>query len=277
MQYIDNAKYGKTNILSPEQAVMSGQIRTDNLDDLRRFERCFPIQPEVVLALAEKINERFTDVESITPGEKVKIIFNDLLPGCFSPAVASGWRATLQFTIGDRDTYTVDVADGKVNIQEGRHGTSTCSSTMEPDTLFSVLRFEALNDAHQFDDVDVLDDGEELNMELDDSQLELIAGGKGSCGAEGCGADGCGAAATGAGVCGGAACGAAATGAGACYSAVGGATACGADGCAAAGCGAAACGAAACGANVCAIEACAADACGADACAIDVIPVIPFI
>ena len=39
MPYIDAPQTGRRPIVNPELAVMSGQIKTTNVDDLRRFRR----------------------------------------------------------------------------------------------------------------------------------------------------------------------------------------------------------------------------------------------
>lgn len=312
MQYIDQPDFGKKQILNPEQAVITGLIKTDNVDDLRTFQRLFPFKPEAVIKISNEVRGEAEASGGLSAGQKADIIFDRLLPEVFTPSAAPGWTGNIHFKIDNTDSHTVTVADGRAKVQEGLHGEPTSSVSMDAETMSAIMRFEALRQADQLDEVNIVESEESMDAELDDSQLELVAGGKGTCAAEACGGDACGAEATGAGACGGAACGAAACGADACgadacggaacggaacgaavsgvgvcggdacAAAAGGAGACGGAACAADACGAAACGlaaggATACGADACGIAACGADACAADACGIDVIPGVPLI
>lgn len=312
MQYIDQPDFGRKQILNPEQAVVTGLIKTDNVDELRVFQRLFPFKPEIIVKISNDVREEVEQKGgSLSAGEKADIIFDRLLPATFTPAAAPGWSGNIHFKIDDTDTHTVTVANGEVNVKEGLHGEPTSEVSMDAETMSAIMRFEALRQADQLDEVNIVQDEESMDSELDDSQLELVAGGKGGCAAEACGGDACGAEATGAGACGGAACGAAACGADACGGAACGGAACGGAACGAAACGADVCGGDACGAaaggagacgaaacyadacaaaacavaagggacaaDACAIDLCAADACAADACAIDVVPGVPLI
>ena len=322
MQFIDQPKTGRFAILSPELAVVSGKIKTDSIDDLRRFERAFPFDPRAVIAVAQDVLERENVSGKVspdkaqrllTPKEKSDIVFKELLPRVYRPGAAPGWTSDLYFNIEGAGDYTVSVKPDGVRVAEGKVGDPDANVAMDAGTFAAVMRFEALDDSGQLDEVNVVDD-EGRSEELSDDQLELVAGGKGetaaACGAEACGGDACAGAACGAaaagggacagaacatdvggaGVCAGAACGAAAGGAGACAGDACGGAACGAAAGAGSGCGAAACGAAACagdfcGAAACPAAACAGAVCGADVapgpdigpCAINVIPLIPFI
>lgn len=317
MQFIDQPDFGRKQILNPEQAVITGLIKTDNVDDLRTFQRLFPFKPETIIKVSNEVRAEAEASGGLSDGRKADIFFDRLLPECFTPSAAPGWTGNIHFKINETDSHTVTVANGKASVREGLHGEPTSEVNMDAQTMSAIMRFEALRQADQLDEVHVVEDGEGIQAELDDSQLELVAGGKGACGAEAggaqaCGADACGGAACGAeasgagacaaAVCGGAACGGDACGADACGGAVCGAAvggvgacggdacgaaaggasacggaACGADACGAAACGIAAGGATACGADACGIAACGADACAADACGIDVIPGIPLI
>ena len=306
MQYIDQPKMGRHAILSPQMAVISGQIKTNSVDDLRQFERSFNFDPRVVVELSKDVFSR-TDLGEkedgtvdpeqaghiFSPKEKTDIFFKELIPRIYDANRAPGWTANLYFDIEGAGDYTVSVQAGGVRIADGKEGEPDANISMDVETFSSVMRFEVLDDANQMKDLVVVDD-ESRSLELSDDQLELVAGGKGggSCGAEAsgasaCGSDHCGAAASGAtaagasacgvavgaaGVCGGDACGAAAgvataCGGAACAAAAGAGTACGGDGCVAAAGAGSACGAAVCGAAACAGDACGVATCTAAACA----------
>ena len=104
MQYIDNPNSGRHMILSPELAVMSGAIRTDSVDDLRRFERAFPFDPRVVVAVSKEVldshgiqgrrDPSFARAV-LAPKEKTDIVFKTLLPKGYLPAAAPGWTASM--------------------------------------------------------------------------------------------------------------------------------------------------------------------------------------
>jgi len=306
MEYVDKPFGADVHILDPQTAFMAGKIKTTNIDDLRMFERAFPAKPEVLVNVAKQQQEKDDHVvkttDDIPAKDKADLLFLKVLPMCFVPANAGDWETNIHFKVTGAADYTISVANGACAISEGLLGEPDTVIESEYDDFRLILRHIVLRDSTLVseDQLEEWDDDIELDMELEDDQLEAIAGGKG-CGAEAsagtaCGADGCGAAA-GAGVaCGAAACGADASagtacGAAACGAAVGVGSVCGADACAAAAgvgtaCGAAigvgacagdACGAAL-GAGVCAGNVCGVDILGgADCgpCAINVIPLVP--
>lgn len=246
MQYIDHPKTGRQAIVNPELAVISGQIKASNIDELRRFRRAFPLNPHTLLNIAKQVHPEWERKGEFTAKDKTDIAFKKLIPACFAPAAAAGWNANLHFHINGAGSYTVAVKNGKVDIQDGAQGSPTSVISMDAATFSSIMRFSALESADQLDDVKIVDD-ESADAELDDERLALVAGGKGSsaCGGEACGGDACGGAA----------------------------------------CGGAACAGDACGAAACAGDICAGEACGADfspgpdlgPCALNVIPIIPGI
>ncbi len=308
MEYVDKPFGADVHILDPQTAFMAGKIKTSNIDDLRMFERAFPANPEVLVnvAKAEQGAEGGTVVEStedVPAKAKTDLLFLKVLPMCFIPANAPEWETNIHFKIAGAGDYTIAVANGETEITEGLNGEAESVIESDYEDFRLILRHIVLRDSTLVaeEQLEEWDDEIELDMELEDDQLEAVAGGKGSCGAEAaaataCGADACGAAAGVANACGAAACGADAgaynaCGAAACGAAVGYGTVCGADACAAAAgvgtaCGAAAgvgacagdvCGAAV-GAGVCAGNVCGIDVLGgADCgpCAINVIPLVP--
>lgn len=306
MQYADKPFGADVPIMSPENAYMSGALKTDNLDDLRRFEAVFPLQPQVVMKTALELRDFYSKRGSLpTSKEKMDVLFLNMIPKVFVASAAADWNANLQFKIEGAGDYTVTVKGGAVVPTEGLVGKPTCTVTSHFENFRKLLRFEMLEDSGGFSQqqLERWQDDESMDRELSDDMLEAVAGGKGGggCGAEAshqtaCGADACGAAAGGRTACGAAACAVAggaytACGADACGAAVGIGTACGAAACPAAACAGAACGAdagvgacagAACGAAVGA-GVCAGNVCGVDVlggadvgpCAINVIPCVP--
>jgi hypothetical protein len=269
MQFVDKPFGSNVAILSPENAYMSGVLKSTNLDDLRRFERVFPLNPKTVMDTVLALRDEYAKRPEITPKDKMDVLFLTLVPKCFLPDQAYGWSAVLHFKINGAGEYTVAVSENEVSTVAGLKGTPTAVITAEYEDWRKLMRYELLEDSGLVEtkQLDSWQDEESIDRELSDDMLEAVAGGKGgSCGAEAsagnaCGADACGAAAGAGGACGAAACGAAAG-----VGTVCGAAACAADACAAAACGAAAgagaCGAAGCGANA-GVGACAGDACGA--------------
>jgi hypothetical protein len=246
-----------------------------------RFNIVFPFDPRKVLDVSAQVLSDFASKPEVTPKDKADAIFGRLLPECFNATAAGDWDATFHFKIADVGDYTVKVANGQALTTEGLVGTPTCEVATDWGTLSRILKFQILEDASEAlpgrgdgtrARAVLKEAGEELDEELSDDMLEMVAGGKGEppppavCGAEhGCTAD----------ACGGAACGAAAGGTGACAAAVCGAATGGAGVCAGDVCGAAACVAAAGAGGVCASEACAVaagagTACAAAACSTDV-------
>ena len=304
MQYVDRPFASDVHIVSPEMAYMAGKLKTDNVQALRTFERTFPLNPQVVMSTVLALRDEYAQREEVTAKDKMDVLFNDIVPKCYLADQDEPGSATVyHFKIGGAGDYTVSVTDGVATGADGLVGEATCTVSSEYDDFRQVLRYELLEDSGQVssDQLEAWSDEEDLDAELDDEQLEAIAGGKGGCGAEAsagsaCGADYCGAAAGAGNACGAAACAADAgagnaCGAAACGAAVGVGTACGADACAAAAgagtvCGAAAgvgacagdvCGAAV-GAGVCAGNVCGVDIlAGADVgpCAVNVIPLVP--
>lgn len=302
MQYIDQPHSARQPIVNPELAVIAGQIKASNLDDLRRFRRAFPMNPNTLLRVAEQVRPSLQAKKSVSAKDKTDIVFKQLIPATFLPAAAAGWNANLHFNIAGAGNYTVNVRNGAVSTAEGSVGAPTSVISTDADTFNAIMRFQALDGAHMLNSP-LLKDDEDTDTELDDEKLELVAGGKGSssvCAGEACGGDACGAAACAGAACGGDACGAASCagdvcgaatcaadvgGGGVCAAAAGGAGACAGAACAAAACGADACAGDACAAAACSAAACAAAACGADAgigpdfgpCAVNVVPILPFI
>lgn len=304
MEYVDTPYTNDTPIVSPENAFMTGALKTDNLEDLRRFERAFPLEPHVVMNKAKEMQKAYQERGSLpTDKEKMDLLFLDLTQKVFRKDQAEGWDANIHFKITGGGDYTITVSGGelKANV-EGLQGEATSTVTATCDDWKKILRYEMLEDSGQLktETLDSWQSEEALDADLSDEMLEQVAGGKG-CGAEAsaataCGADSCGAAAGGVGACGAAACGAdaglaTACGAAACGAAVGAYGVCGADVCAAAAgvgtaCGAAA-GVGACAGDVCgaAVGAgvCAGNVCGVDVlggadigpCAVNVIPIVP--
>lgn len=278
MQFVDKPFGSDVPIVSPENAFMSGALKTDNLDDLRRFERTFPLNPNIIMGKALEMRDFYQKRGSLpTAKEKMDILFVELVPKVYVAANGAGWNAVIHFKIDGASDYTVKVANGTVTTSEGLVGTATCTVTAHYETWRKLLRYELLEDSGQvpITKLQTWQDEESVDKELSDEMLESVAGGKG-CGAEAaagqaCGKDSCGAAAGAGNACGAAACGAAGgvggvCGAAACGAAVGGGTVCGGAACGADACGGAACGAAACGAAACGAAACGGDA-GVGACA----------
>lgn len=267
MQFVDKPFGSNVAILSPENAYMAGVLKSTNLDDLRRFERVFPLNPKIVMDTVVSLRDEYAKRKEITPKDKMDVLFLTLVPKCFLADQAYGWNAVMHFKIGGAGDYTVAVNEGEASTSAGLKGTPTAVITADYEDWRKLMRYELLEDSGivEAKQLDSWQDEESVDRELSDEMLESVAGGKG-CGAEAsagnaCGADACGAAAGAGGACGAAACGAAAG-----VGTVCGAAACAADACAAAACGAAAgagaCAAAGCGANV-GVGACAGDACGA--------------
>lgn len=302
MLYLDQPKTGSHAVISPEMALMEGRIRTDGVDDLRSFERAFPLDPQVVLEVSKEVMQRHNVDGTMDPGrartllspkEKSDIYFKEILPKVYRPSAVPGWTANLYFLIEGAGDYTVAASPTGVSVAEGEVGEPTSKTVISMPSFQALLRWEALEGASQLDDVRVVSD-EDQSDELTDDQLELVAGGKkkkkNSCSAEAtqaaaCASDQCAAAAGGGTACGGALCDADAGGGAACGGAVCGLAACGGDAC-----GADACGGDACAGNVCAVAlgpvgGCAAQACAADfapgpdfgPCALNIVPAVPFI
>lgn len=307
MQFVDKPFSDNVALMSPEHAYMAGRIKTNDLEELRNFERAFPFRPEVVVEVfKELVAASKKRPEPPTEQEKIGYAFERILPRCYTPANAPEWDAIIHFTIEDMADYTIRVNGVEAKVSPGLEDEPTSTILMDYETYRAVLRFEIIEDSHQISTQQLAEwetDEEMMDAELSDAQLEAVAGGKGcgaeACGGDACGADGCGAAAGGGTICGGAACGAdacggAACGGDACGAAGGVGTACGGAACGAAACAADACGAAACGGAACAAAACGADvgvgvcagnACGANIlggadvgpCAVNVIPGLPLI
>jgi hypothetical protein len=307
MQFIDKPFADTMALVSPEHAYLAGRIKTDQLEELRNFQRAFPFNPTVVIASFQELARRFPDAnQPPSDQERIAFAFEYLLPRIYSPKSVGDWEGVLHFTITDRDArFTVAVDGEKAEVSRGLNGTPTAEISMDHETYRAVLRYTALEDSTMVSAEQLADweTQEELaSSELSDDQLEAVAGGKG-CGAEASAQTACGADSAGGSIAVRTACGAAA-----CGGAVGGYTACGADACGVAAsigtvCGAAACPAAAgvgtacgadagvgaCAGNVCgaAVGAgvCAGNACGVDVlggadvgpCAINIIPCCPFI
>ncbi len=313
MLYIDQPNTGSHSVVSPEMALMEGKIRTNGVDDLRQFERAFPMSPQVVMAVSKDVMTRYGVTEAVTPEkartllspkQKTDVFFKELLPKVYDTNAASGWTGDLYFNIEGAGDYTVSVKPAGVTVEDGKQGAPTSETTVSMHSFASIMRWEILDDADMVDNIRIVSD-EAVSDELSDDQLEMVAGGKGACGAEAgagqaCGGDVCSVAAGAGSACGGAVCGGAVgvgtvCGGDACSQAVGVGTGCAAAACAAAACSAAACGADACGADACAGAACAVaagaggacagQACGADfapgpdlgPCGLNVIPIVPFI
>lgn len=303
MQYVDRPFTSDVKIVSPEMAYMSGALKTDNLAELRRFERAFPMNPQVVMSTVLALRDEYAQRAEITPKDKMDVLFQQILPKCYLASQASpDWEPVYHFRIGSADDYTIKVVNGVATGVVGLVDDATCTLESDYQDFRQVLRYELLDDSGQVTDaqLDAWKDDEDLDTELDDEQLEAIAGGKG-CGAEGsagtvCGSESCGAAAGAGAACGAATCAAdaalgTACGAAACGAAVGVGGVCGADACGAAAGAGTACGAAAgvgaCAGDVCgaAVGAgvCAGNVCGVDIlagadvgpCAVNVIPLVP--
>lgn len=302
MLYIDNPNSGKHGMMSPEAAVLSGKIKTDSVDELRQFERAFPLDPRIIVEVSKSVMNRNNVTGAISPEEarkllepkeKTDIIFKEVFPKTYQPSNAPGWNSTLYFNIAGAGDYTVKVENGQVQVSDGKVGTPDGSLSTDASTFFAMMRFEALNDASQLKDVTVVYD-EEASEELSDEQLELVAGGKG------CGAEACGSEANAGTLCGadagknvaevGSICGADAgstsagagqiSGAGACHGELNAGSICGADACFAD-----ICAGNLCGADAGIMAACAGNVCGADIapgpdygpCLANVVPGVPFI
>jgi len=308
MQFVDKPFGADVHILDPQTAFMAGKIKTDNLDDLRMFEKAFPANPEIIVNVLKQQQELDTGLvesaEDIAPEKKSDLLFVHMLPMCFVPQAVADWEANIHFKINGAGDYTVKVEDGKSEISKGLSGEPTSVIESDYEDFRMITRHRVLEDSTLVsqEQLEEWDDDLELDFELGDDQLEAIAGGKGGgCGAEASastssGVEACGAAAGAVAACGAAACGAdagaaTACGAAACGAAVGAYGVCGADACAAAAgigtaCGAAA-GVGACAGDVCgaAVGAgvCAGNVCGVDVlggadigpCGINVIPCVP--
>ncbi|MBF0310661.1 MAG: hypothetical protein HQL56_14150 [Magnetococcales bacterium] len=295
MEFVDKPYTDNVRLMSPENAYMAGRIKTSKLEDLRYFERAFPLDPAKVVTLFKEMREiSITRPEGLTAKEKVDFTFLKLLPMCYAPSQAPDWEAVLDFEVKEIGEYTIRVANDQVEVVPGLSDDPEATSvSMDYETYRAVLRFVALEDSQLLsqEQLDSWQSAEEaMDVELSDDQLEAVAGGKScgnhhdkgkpkdkdkkSCGSQAgkgqaCGSDACGAAAGAGGACGGARCGVAACAGDAC-----GANACGADACAGAACGVAG-GSGACAGNACGVDLSSGVDCGP--CGVNVIPVVPGI
>ncbi len=254
--------------MSPQAAVEAGRLVTSNWDELLQLNETLTFNEEKLNQINEEAKSEMTADNVITWKEFVNTAAK-YFPEFIDSEKAKDWNATMHFVIGASEEkmgeFTLKVENGEATYTDGLEGEATSMTYMDAETFISTLAYTRKESTG--------------DLQLSDTELEGIAGGKGAsaCGAaasvaSACGADACGAALGGATACGAAACGGAA-----CAYAAGGALACGAAGCGAAAGGVGACGADVCGYAFCGIVLTGADACGADACGIDVIPIIPGI
>ncbi|PKK91089.1 MAG: hypothetical protein CVV64_04785 [Candidatus Wallbacteria bacterium HGW-Wallbacteria-1] len=228
-----------------------------NLEDLLLFRKAFDLESLDVKGIQAELK---VHLDKVTDRSQENLIHAqtdftfDILPRYYAPEKAKGWIANLLFKVEGVGDYTLKVDGHKATIEKGDQGVHTCTVKTDVTTLAMQLALVRIEDVKEDD-------------ELTDSDLEMVAGGKGGgCGAEASGASACGSDYSGAGACGAAACGGAACGAAACGAAACGGDACGAAGCAGAACGGAACGGAACGGDACGAAGCGGAACAAAAC-----------
>lgn len=244
MKVIDNPdRQVIRGVLDPEKAYLAGKLVTDDVEQLQRFRRVFPVDPQITFEVANEVKDdlsRKHDAGTLENRDVADVAFLKLLPRLFDPSQARGWNATLNFDISDAGPYQMRVSDDGVKFEAGVAEDPSAMVKMDLETLTGILNYGALSQASLIQRVEI-DDSELLDCELDDEQLEAVAGGKG-CGSKGrsaCGSDACGAEGAGGAVC-------------------------GFDACGAASCGGAVCGGASCGTAHCLADACAGDACGAD-------------
>jgi hypothetical protein len=199
MQFIDKPFADTMALVSPEHAYLAGRIKTDQLEELRNFQRAFPFNPTVVIASFQELARRFPDAnQPPSDQERIAFAFEYLLPRIYSPKSVGDWEGVLHFTITDRDArFTVAVDGEKAEVSRGLNGTPTAEISMDHETYRAVLRYTALEDSTMVSAEQLADweTQEELaSQELSDDKLEAVAGGKG-CGTEAskasvCGADG---------------------------------------------------------------------------------------
>ena len=212
----DDPASAGVEIVSPESAYLSGQLKTSNLDNLRRFETTFPLVPQVILDTAQSKRQEYIDRGSLpTNEEKMDLLFLEVMPKIFQKRYVQDWDATFHFDIANAGQYTVKIIKGGgVETCKGFEGEATTTVNVDVEIWRKIMRFEMLEDSHVFtnDLLESWQDEESIDTELSDDQLEAIAGGKGgACGAEAtavtaCGSDACGAAAGVLTACGAAAC-----------------------------------------------------------------------
>lgn len=286
MHMIDSPRAAAVQMRDPRSALASGELQTDNVTALERFDRAFAFGPEA----AERARARFeeeTGQPSVRLAATTPFVFKYLLEEAFVGGDAE--RETIQFHIVGAGEYTVSFDEAELEVVAGRTGDATARVVTSRDTfggmtLYKVRAASAAAEAQKAR----LAGG--VGQELDEHQLALVAGGKGSdtscfsdygcggdilvCGGDDCGGDilvvgcrsdydGCAGNACysdtcSSDYCAGDACGADSGGGG-----------CAADACGAASCPSDACGAAACPADVCSTAACLQDLCGADGCLAD--------
>ena len=287
MQYIELPQGKKSAVVNPEAAVMKGDIKATNLEELQRFDRVFPFDPQKIKVFSRKFQGALAGRE-LSAQDRADLMFLRFLPAFYTPDRVPGWAARLHFRIPETGDYTLELDGRTCRAAKGLVGTASAEFTMSLEILAGILRHEILEDANQLKQAGI---NEEADVELSDDMLDKVVGGRGACAAEAsldneCAADVCGVAAgadtdCGAAVCDVAACAGAACGADACAGAacmadaggigicgidVCGGAACGGDVCVGAGCVFEGCAAAASGDDVCGGAVCGGDTCGGAAC-----------
>ena len=69
-----------------------------------------------------------------------KFLFD--LPSKVNPDALEGLNTTFHFEISDSGSYTVALADGKIDVTEGLNGNASCTVKTSPESLGKLIKGE---------------------------------------------------------------------------------------------------------------------------------------
>jgi len=151
MKFIDTPREGITGIINPENALLSGKVKTTDLKELTRFQFAFPFDPQKVVNYADKLKNQMD--RSFSPEQKADLIFKKFLPNFYTPSRVPEWQATLLFHLTNIGDFTLNIDGETCTANKGRPDLATSEITTDLDTFSGMLRYSILHSANQLERV----------------------------------------------------------------------------------------------------------------------------
>lgn len=125
--------------VDPTKAFMAGKIKADNLTDMMRFSKVFDLMGFAPRAqeLAAG-NAGGADGDSGSTKDPQEEAFENMNLA-FVEEKAANWKAGIYFAVDGGTDYTLQVADGQLNIAKGKADPVTCNVTVDRDTILGMI------------------------------------------------------------------------------------------------------------------------------------------
>jgi NAD(P)-dependent dehydrogenase (short-subunit alcohol dehydrogenase family)/acyl dehydratase/putative sterol carrier protein len=119
--------------LDPQMAFLNGKIKATRIDDLGKFGKVFDFKKMRGLAGSAAPAAAAPTSAGMIPS------FFQLLPQAFDVERAKEWKTVMVWSVTGAGDWTVEVADKKAKVADGKAANATCTVTVDAASLTSMI------------------------------------------------------------------------------------------------------------------------------------------